>query len=124
MLFAFPQGCCLAFPMDVTYLSSGILFTFPWDVVCLFPMDVVYLSGMLFTFPHRDIPGMSFTFPQGESQAGSPGLLAFQSAKSRSDFLSPGFWLSSPVHKKGKHQWMKYYDYQLSKARLSFITKF
>ena len=43
---------------------------------------------------------MSFTFPQGESQAGSPGLLAFQSAKSRSDFLSPGFWLSSPVHKK------------------------
>ena len=31
------------------------------------------------------------TFPQGESQAGSPGLLAFHKAKSRSDFLSPGF---------------------------------
>ena len=29
------------------------------------------------------------TFPQGESHAGSPGLLAFHKAKSRSDFLSP-----------------------------------
>ena len=29
------------------------------------------------------------TFPHGESHAGSPGLLAFHSAKSRSDFFSP-----------------------------------
>ena len=71
MLFTFPQGCCLPFLRDVTCLP----------------------------FP-SDSQGMSFTFPQGESQAGSPGLLAFQSAKSRSDFLSPEFWLSSPVQKK------------------------
>ena len=98
ILFTFPQGCCLPFPKDIVYLSSGCYLSFPRDIVylspwiCLpFPRDVVYLC-----------PGMSFTFPQGESQAGSPGLLAFQSAKSRSDFLSPGFWLSSPVQKKNK----------------------
>jgi len=49
-------------------------------------LNVIYPKDF-FTFP----PGVLFTFPQGESQAGSPGLLAFQSAKSRSDFLSPGF---------------------------------
>ena len=87
ILFTFPQGYCLPFPKDIVYLSSGCYLSFPRDIVylspwiCLpFPRDVVYLC-----------PGMSFTFPQGESQAGSPGLLAFQSAKSRSDFLSPGF---------------------------------
>ena len=58
---------------------------------------------------------MSFTFPQGESQAGSPGLLAFQSAKSRSDFLSPGFWLSSPVHKNGKTSMDEILNLQLAK---------
>ena len=72
MLFVFPQGYCLPFPTD--------MFTFPQGCCLPFLRDVVYFS-----------PGMSFTFPQGESQAGSPGLLAFQSAKSRSDFLSPGF---------------------------------
>ena len=72
MLIVFPQGYCLPFPTD--------MFTFPQGCCLPFLRDVVYLS-----------PGMSFTFPQGESQAGSPGLLAFQSAKSRSDFLSLGF---------------------------------
>ena len=85
MLFVFPQGYCLPFPTD--------MFTFPQGCCLPFLRDVVYFS-----------PGMSFTFPQGESQAGSPGLLAFQSAKSRSDFLSPGFWLSSPVHKKNEKE--------------------
>ena len=43
---------------------------------------------------------VTLTLPQGESQAGSPGLLAFHKAKSLSDLFSPRSWLNSPERKK------------------------